>query len=46
MIEIYTAILVLVAYITGRIIGEVQTKRNFMRVYRQNQRLIKKGKER
>tara|TARA_R100000995_G_C3359850_1_gene66905 strand:+ start:66 stop:206 length:141 start_codon:yes stop_codon:yes gene_type:complete len=44
MIEIFTAILIPVAYITGRIIGQEQTKKNFMRVYKQNQRLIKKGK--
>ncbi len=45
MTEIYLAMLVIVAYVTGRIIGQVQTKRRFMRVYNRNKRLIEKGKE-
>ena len=45
MTEIYLAMLVIVAYVTGRIIGQVQTKRKFMRVYNRNKRLIEKGKE-
>ena len=45
MTEIYLAMLVVVAYVIGRIIGQVQTKRKFMRVYNRNKRLIEKGKE-
>ena len=45
MTEIYLAMLVIVAYVTGRIIRQVQTKKRFMRVYNRNKRLIEKGKE-